>query len=90
MALLDLLDTLSEGNQDDQKKQCVVGTVLDTLSEPERTKLHNILFPKLGEFRAPATAIGHVLRKSGLSVGDTSVKRHRRRECLCFEGETNE
>lgn len=43
----------------------------------------DVIFEACTSDRRPATAVAKVLSRHGIPMSDTTVKRHRRRECRC-------
>jgi hypothetical protein len=59
---------------------CSVGTVIPKLDDEDRAYLIESLEDP---HTPPSSALGRGLRERGFQVGDHSIRRHRRKECLC-------
>ena len=58
---------------------CKVADILSGLSDSDK----EILTGALADFNWPAKALSKGLKDQGLQISDTTILRHRRRECPC-------
>jgi len=70
---------------------CKVGNLLvsNDLSKKEKDQLFTLLDTSTSSGpRVPNTTIGRVLREEGYYISNSSIDRHRRRDCNCSRAET--
>jgi hypothetical protein len=58
---------------------CKIASIRETLNESDR----DILDKALNDDSWAAKPLAKALRQLGITVSDTTILRHRRRECIC-------
>ena len=62
---------------------CKVGRILETLEDPYKTALINLLDTEYDNGGLSAEQLEQRMKQAGLEVGATVLRRHRRKQCGC-------
>lgn len=84
---MSIADKLQTAKTTATTKPCKLGALMinNILSDKDRDTLATILaVPEGTPGRLTNTAIGKIIREEGFDVGDSSVDRHRRKDCGCY------
>ena len=62
---------------------CKVGRILETLEDPYKTALINLLVTPYEDGGLSAEQLEQRMKQAGLEVGATVIRRHRKKQCGC-------
>ena len=82
MSLDALLEPLPDRNA---PKLCKVGSIIDSLQDPYKSALHNLLIVSYDDGGASDEAIADRMKTAGLPVGARTIYQHRKKRCACPE-----
>jgi hypothetical protein len=70
---------------------CRVAKVIDSISDPYRSKLQDLVNVSYSAGGLSDTDLAKLMQQAGLQCSATMISRHRRRVCTCpIERQTNE
>jgi hypothetical protein len=84
---MSLSDRLSSAQSDAKNVFCKIGNLLqgDNLPARDREQLETALnAPLTDSKRITNAALARVLREEGHDISDSSMDRHRRKDCSCY------
>jgi hypothetical protein len=84
---MSLSDRLSSAQLDAKNLFCKIGNLLqgDNLSAKDREQLETALnTPLTDSKRITNAALARLLREEGYDISDSSMDRHRRKDCSCY------
>jgi hypothetical protein len=84
---MSLSNRLQNASQTAKASVCKIGKLLlaEQLSQEDKVYLSTILdVPENDPNRVTNAALARVLREEGFDISDSSVDRHRRRDCGCY------
>jgi hypothetical protein len=89
---MSLSDRLKNASVNSKNTVCKIGRLLDTeqLSQKDREHLVAVLDASENDpNRVNNASLARVLREEGFDISDSSVDRHRRKDCACYRRTTN-
>jgi hypothetical protein len=84
---MSLSDRLKNASANSKSIVCKVGKLLhtDQLSQKDKDYLLTVLdVPETDPTRVTNASLARVLREEGFDISDSSVDRHRRKDCACY------
>lgn len=84
---MSLSDRLENASANSKSSVCKIGKLLNSeqLSKKDKDYLSAVLeVPDTDPNRVTNSSLARVLREEGFDISDSSVDRHRRKDCACY------